>query len=46
MDSKARDPTCQASLADRKYFNVSNRTFVKRTLVGMDYNVNGQAGGA
>jgi aminoglycoside phosphotransferase len=32
MDSKARDPTCQASLADRQYFNVNNITFVKRTL--------------
>lgn len=31
-DSTARDPACLASLADRKYFNVGNKTFIKRTL--------------
>lgn len=32
MDSYAHDPACEASLADRKYFNISNKTFMKRTL--------------
>lgn len=32
MDIEAPDPTCIASLADRKYFNVNDTTFIKRTL--------------
>lgn len=31
MDSDARDPECEASLADRKYFNI-NKIFFKQTL--------------
>lgn len=32
MDSNARDPDSEAYLADRKYFNISNKMFMKRTL--------------
>jgi len=32
MDTNASDPACEAYLADRKYFNIGNKTFVKRTL--------------
>jgi len=38
MDSSnARDPACEASLAERKYFNISYKTFVKRTLRRLEW---------
>ena len=38
MDSSnVRDPACEASLAERKYFNISYKTFVKRTLRRLEW---------